>query len=196
MIIISSSNKGKIKEFKELLASKFEIKSMDEIGLGDLKIVEDGESLRENSYIKAKAVFDLTKENTLSDDTGLFIDALGGEPGIYSRRYAGEDVPFDMNIDKVLERLKNIKEEDRTAEFRTVISFIDKNTGDVKFFEGFSRGKISLERKGDNGFGYDSIFIPEGYSLTWAQMTEEEKNKMSHRKKALDKLVEYLLWEY
>lgn len=193
MIVISSSNKGKIKEFNDLLGGKFEIKSMADMGLGDLEIVEDGSSLRENSYIKAKTVFDLLGENTLSDDTGLFIDYLDGRPGIYSHRYAGEGLPFSLNIKKVLSELKDVDLEDRTCEFRTVITYIDKAKGEPMFFEGICKGRISFEEKGDRGFGYDSIFMPEGSNLTWAQMTDEEKNKSSHRSKALKKLVEYLI---
>ncbi len=191
MIILSSSNKGKIKEFKDILGDHFEIVSKEEEGFSDVEIEETGTTLKENAYLKAKGLYDLTKNTVIADDTGLFIDSLDNRPGIYSRRYAGENVPFEANIDKVLDEMKDVSIDKRNRKFMVVICLIEKD-GKVSFFDGECKGRISKERCGTRGFGYDSIFIADGYDHTWAEMEESEKNKVSHRKKALRKLEEYL----
>ncbi|RRN77485.1 RdgB/HAM1 family non-canonical purine NTP pyrophosphatase, partial [Pseudoxanthomonas sp. SGD-10] len=149
--------------------------------------VEDGETLDENASIKSNYVFKKYGKNCFGDDTGLEIEALNNEPGVYSARYAGGR-DSEKNIDLVLERLRGI--EKRNARFRTVISLI--LDGQEILFEGIVNGTITSERRGNAGFGYDPIFIPDGYDRTFAEMSLEEKNQISHRAKAMEKLLVYL----
>lgn len=191
-IIVSSSNKDKVKEIQDTLGNNYNLILKDQIGLGDIDVVEDGQTLEENSYKKAMAIFEKTKKATLADDTGLFVEALDMRPGVYSARYAGENATYEENVDKMLNELKDIKDlNKRKAFFKTVVCFID-NQGKEHFVEGILKGKIIFERKGQNGFGYDPIFLPNGYETTLAQITKEEKNKISHRAKALANLKKLL----
>ena len=137
---------------------------------------------------KSKTIFNLTNKNCFSEDTGLEVEALNGEPGVKSARYAGESKSFDDNIEKLLTNLKS--KDNKTARFRTVISLI--LDGKEYFFEGICTGKIINERKGNNGFGYDPVFVPTGSHKTFAEMEMAEKNKFSHRKKAMEKLITFL----
>jgi XTP/dITP diphosphohydrolase len=144
--------------------------------------------LQENANTKAKTIFEITKQNCFSEDTGLEIDALDGAPGVHSARYASEDRNFNANIEKVLTNLKNI--ENRTAQFRTVICLIWEQK--EYYFEGICRGQIAEQNSGTAGFGYDPIFIPEGSDKSFAKMTMEEKNTFSHRQKAVTQLFTFL----
>ncbi len=185
-IIIATTNKGKLKEFSNRL-SKFDINliSLDELNY-DKEIVEDKETFCENALIKAKTIYDEYGIPTIADDSGLCIKYLDNKPGVYSARYAGIDKDFDANIDKVLDELANT--EDRSAFFITSLVFY-KDEDDIRYYEGKIHGEILKERVGAGGFGYDPIFYLKDFDKTMAQITIEEKNKISHRGIAMDKLV-------
>jgi len=169
------------------LASNFEVLGLKEIGFaGD--IPETGKTLEENALIKSKFVFEKFGLDCFSDDTGLEIEALDGRPGVYSARYAGEDGNAENNIAKILSELHGI--ENRKARFRTVVSLI--LNGEEYFFEGIVNGRIIDEKRGSVGFGYDPVFVPDGNNKTFAQMSSDLKNKISHRGKAIEKLVAFL----
>jgi len=163
------------------------------VGLKDLGITEDiaetGDTFHKNSEIKARYVFDRHQIPVFADDSGLVVYSLGGEPGVYSARYAGEQKDDDQNMNLLLNRLD--EKTDRRAEFRTVITFIGKD-GNKHQFEGRIPGVITLEKRGGNGFGYDPIFLPDGYKETFAELSSEIKNRISHRAIAVQKLLEYL----
>lgn len=186
-LLVATKNRGKTKEIKELIGDFFD----DVLTLSDfnenINIIEDGKTFEENALKKAKTIYSLYKLPTLADDSGLEVDALDGRPGVYSARYAGENATDEEKIKKLLEELKNIPEEKRGAQFVCVLTFIDEN-GRVYQTKGICRGKIGFEPKGVNGFGYDPIFIPEGYNATFAELESKEKNKISHRAKAFEKL--------
>lgn len=187
-IILSSGNEHKIIEIKNILQGlPFEILSKNEIGLKDFDVEEDGETLEANAYKKAKELSKLVKGIVISDDTGLFVDALDGEPGVYSSRYAGENATYEDNNKLLLKNLKGIPLEKRTAVFRTVIALILENGKTIKV-SGECKGKIGLTVKGKNGFGYDPLFIVDGLNKTFAELSDEEKNKISHRANALRNL--------
>ncbi len=186
-IIFATHNKNKIKEISELIPLSYNLKSLSDIGCLN-EIAETGQTMNENAGIKAQFVYDNYKMNCFSDDSGLEVEALNGAPGVFSARYAGEPKNDDNNIKKVLEELKNST--NRKAQFKTVIALILK--GEKYFFEGIITGKISNDILGTNGFGYDPVFIPEGYNQTFAQMNFETKNKISHRAIAVKKLVNFL----
>jgi XTP/dITP diphosphohydrolase len=153
-----------------------------------IDIPEPFDTLEENASEKSKTIYILTKMNCFSEDTGLETEVLNGEPGVKSARYAGEDKAFDKNIEKLLHKLAGMH--NRKARFRTIISLI--LDGREFLFEGICEGEIIAEKKGEKGFGYDPIFVPNGSNKTFAEMTMEEKNNFSHRKKAADKLVIFL----
>jgi len=189
-LLVATKNEGKAKEIKELVGEFFD----DVLTLNflnkNLNIIEDGKTFEENAYKKAKSVYDLYRMYgfaVLADDSGLEIDALGGEPGVYSSRYAGDDADDDKRIKKVLEKMKDVPFEKRGARFVCVLVFIDED-GRVYRTKGVCEGKIGFDAKGKNGFGYDPIFIPNGYDLTFSQMPSDIKNKISHRAKAFEKL--------
>ncbi len=187
-LVIATDNKNKVKEIKEVLKDfDFEILSKKELGLGDLNIVENAETLEENAKIKAEAISKKIDSYILADDTGLFVKALNGEPGVRSARYAG-DHDEKANRKKLLKNLED--KDDRSAYFKTVLCLIspDKN---VNFIEGTCKGIIANEEKGKGGFGYDPIFIPEGQNKTFGQMSLLEKNIISHRGRALENLKKY-----
>lgn len=191
-IIFATNNQNKVEEIRSALPENFSIVSLKEAGI-DIDIPEPHDTLQDNAAEKARTIYNLTKNDCFSEDTGLEVYSLNNEPGVRSARYAGEyfdklSMTSDKNIDKLLSKLKNSS--DRKARFRTVICLI---LGSKEyFFEGVCEGEIISERKGSHGFGYDSIFIPAGSGKTFAQMTMNEKNMYSHRKKALDKLVTFL----
>ena len=186
-LIFATNNQNKVQEVRAVLGKLFNIITLKEAGI-DIDIPEPHDTLEANATEKSKAIFEVTKQNCFSEDTGLEVEALNGEPGVKSARYAGEDRSFDDNIEKVLSNLKNY--ENKTARFRTVISLmLDEKE---YFFEGICPGKIIEERKGNNGFGYDPVFIPDGSDKTFAEMDMAEKNKFSHRKKAMEKLINFL----
>ena len=186
-IIFATNNQHKVEEVREVLGRRFNILTLKEAGI-DIDIPEPHHTLEANATEKSKTIFALTNKNCFSEDTGLEVEALNGKPGVKSARYAGDDRSFDDNIDKLLINLKS--ESNKTARFRTVISLI--LDGKEYFFEGICPGKIISERKGNNGFGYDPVFVPDGSNKTFAEMDMAEKNRFSHRKKAMEKLVTFL----
>ena len=190
-LIFATGNEGKMREIREILADTgYEILSMKEAGI-DLDIVEDGKTFEENAIIKAKAVMEASGELTLADDSGLEIDAFGGEPGIYSSRYLGEDTSYTEKNQIILERMKDIPEEKRSAKFVCVIAaaFPDGQTYTTR---GTMEGIIGYESKGGNGFGYDPIFYLPELKKYSAQLSSDEKNHLSHRGEALRKMKEVL----
>lgn len=190
-IIVSSGNKHKIEEIKDILKGlPFNILSKDEVGLKDLDIIEDKETLKENAIKKALEVSKETKGIVIADDTGLFVDKLDGRPGIYSARYAGENATFKDNNDLLLKELKGISLDKRTAKFITVIAIVDGEN--IETVVGECRGKIGFNPRGENGFGYDPLFIVDDYNKTFAELGEDIKNKISHRANALVKLRDKL----
>ena len=187
-IVFASNNAHKLDEVKSKLPAHFKILSLKEV-LGDVDIPETGTTLNENAIIKVKYVFDKVGMNCFADDTGLEIAALNGEPGVYSARYAGEDCSFRDNMNKVLLNLEG--KNDRNARFRTAICL--SLNGEQHLFEGMVDGVILTEECGDKGFGYDPIFKPDGFDESFAEMTMGQKNRISHRGKAVQKLVDFLL---
>ncbi|HMM70266.1 MAG TPA: RdgB/HAM1 family non-canonical purine NTP pyrophosphatase [Gudongella oleilytica] len=188
-LVLSTSNKNKVNEIREILKDlPVEILSKEEIGLGRLEVVEDGDTLESNSLKKARALKELTPYMVMADDSGLFVDALNGEPGIYSSRYGGDDGNDKLNNETLL---RNLKDKHRTAAFRSVIALIDEN-GNEYVMQGICRGSLLEEEKGSGGFGYDPLFVPEGYHESFAEMPYEVKNSISHRRRAIDGLREVL----
>jgi XTP/dITP diphosphohydrolase len=186
-LVFATNNRHKLEEVAYKVNNKFELLTLEDIGcLEDIE--ETGSSFEENAAIKSRYVFDKYHLNCFGDDSGLMVDALNGEPGVYSARYAGEHGNHPANIRKVLEKLSGT--ENRKARFITVISLIWN--GDEYFFEGIVEGTIRHQPMGSGGFGYDPIFQPVGYTITFAEMSIEEKNKISHRARALEKLIEFL----
>lgn len=186
-LIFATHNKNKIKEISGLINDKYRIISLEDINFFD-EIPETATTIEENASLKSKFIYNKYKLPCFADDTGLEIEALAGKPGVHSARYAGENKNPDDNIKKVLSEMKNIT--NRKARFKTIISLIIE--GKEKLFEGIIEGNIIEKAKGDKGFGYDPIFIPEGYAITFAEMPLELKNKISHRAIAVNKLVDYL----
>lgn len=190
-IILSSANPDKVREIKEILGEAHqEVISKAELGMTQ-DVEETGETLRANAYLKADAIYHKFPEYVVADDTGLFVDALGGRPGVYAARYAGEHCSYQDNVDKMLRELDGVPEDKRGARFKTVICLM-RPDGSVEYVEGVLKGGIATEPMGSHGFGYDPIFIPEGYDISLGQMEEEEKNHISHRKKAFDALLKIL----
>lgn len=185
-ILIATHNLHKKEEIQQILGSEFSVKTLTDYSIHE-EIVEDGQSFAENAEIKAKYCFEKTGVASIGDDSGLVVEALDGRPGIFSARYAG-DHDFQKNIDKVLEEMKGV--ENRRAYFITVLCFYDASG--PQFFEGRVYGTLLTENKGHKGFGYDPIFVPESYNQTFAEMPAEQKNKISHRKNALDQLLSFL----
>jgi len=186
-LVFATNNAHKLEEVAAKIEGQINLLSLNDIGCTD-DIAETGTTFRENAAIKSHFIYNKYKLDCFGDDSGLEIDALNGEPGVYSARYAGEHGNHDANINKVLSELQNIT--DRKARFRTVISLIWN--GDEHFFEGTIEGTIRQERSGFEGFGYDPIFQPDGYNVTFAEMRLDEKNKISHRAIAMEKLVDFL----
>lgn len=207
-IVFATNNKNKLSEIRAMLSgSGIEILSLSDIGCHE-DIPENGKTVEENALAKAMYVYDKYNTDCFADDTGLEVDALGGEPGVYSARYAGgEGHDSEANMNKLLSKLG--AETDRSARFRTVIALATSHgvsptmlnpgpnsevgrAAKVEFFEGIAEGSITWEKRGEGGFGYDPIFQPEPYGQTFAELGAEVKNKISHRAKAVRKLVEYL----
>ena len=186
-LIFATNNVHKVSEIQSLLSKDINVITLQQAGI-NIDIPEPYDTLQENANTKAKTIFEITKQNCFSEDTGLEIDALNGAPGVHSARYASEDRNFNANIEKVLTNLKNI--ENRTAQFRTVICLIWEQK--EYYFEGVCRGHIAEQNSGTAGFGYDPIFIPENESITFAEMSMEEKNQFSHRARAFLKMIEFL----
>ncbi|QIW80911.1 XTP/dITP diphosphatase [Bacillus tequilensis] len=189
--IIATHNRGKVKEFKEILEPKgYDVKSLAEIGFTE-EIEETGHTFEENAILKAEAVAKAVNKMVIADDSGLSIDNLGGRPGVYSARYAGEQKDDQANIEKVLSELKGIEKEQRTARFRCALA-VSIPGEETKTVEGHVEGYIAEEPRGECGFGYDPIFIVKDKDKTMAELTSDEKNKISHRADALKKLSKLL----
>ena len=186
-LIFATNNRNKVAEIQSLVGPNFEIIPLKEAGI-EIDIPEPHNQLEANAHEKAITIFDLTNQDCFSEDTGLEIAALGGAPGVKSARYAGEDSHPQDNINLVLNNMTGI--ENRAAQFRTVICLIWKNQ--TFYFEGICKGQILTAMQGENGFGYDPIFVPDGASKSIANMTMAEKNQFSHRKKAVTQLFEFL----
>ncbi len=194
-IVFATNNQHKLREIREILGDQFEILSLADIGCHE-DIPETGNTLEANAHQKAEYVFDHYHIDCFADDTGLEVDALGGAPGVHSARYAeGTDHNSEANMDKLLRELGN--NTNRQARFRTVISLIQMEGGNPVCsreyqFEGSVEGRIGHEKHGNGGFGYDPLFIPEGYDKSFAELGEEVKNQISHRARAVKKLAEWL----
>ncbi len=187
-LVFATNNAHKLYEIRGLLNSRFRILSLQDIGCSE-EIPEDGPTLEDNASQKARFLYDKYGVDCFADDTGLEVDALGGEPGVFSARYAGPGKSANDNIEKLLGLLAEIN--DRKARFRTVISLI--LDGKEKQFEGVVNGEILTGKHGTGGFGYDPVFRPEGCERTFAEMDLEAKNRISHRGRAFEKMVAYLL---
>ena len=203
-LTFATGNSGKLREASEILGEGFELVSLAQVGITE-DIPETGKTLRANSIQKAQYLYDRIGCNCFADDTGLEVDALGGAPGVYTARYAGDDKNFNRNMDKVLYELQRlegeasmaaalglkVKKVKRTARFKSVITLIIN--GELHMFEGTLEGVIAREKSGNGGFGYDPIFIADEYpGQTLADITEEQKNEISHRGKALRAMAEWL----
>lgn len=186
-LVFATNNQNKLKEVKQLLPAAIELLSLNDIDCGD-DINESGKTIRENAKIKSRYIYEKFGMNCFADDTGLEVDAIGGRPGVYSARFAGPACRSEDNINKLLIELKGI--ENRKANFRTVISLIID--GKEEAFEGVVNGVITNEERGSNGFGYDSVFMPEGFDMTFAEMSAQEKNEISHRGIAVNKLITFI----
>ncbi len=186
-LVIATKNQGKLREFKKLLGDRFEVVSADQVGFFD-DVEETGVTFEENSYIKAKAVFDFCGMNALADDSGLKVDALSGAPGVYSARYAGEDTTDEKNYRLLLKNLKG--EKNRAAHFETAITLITKDK--VYKAKGKTFGKILDGPVGAGGFGYDPVFFSDDLNKSFGEATMEEKNSVSHRYRAIVDLLSQL----
>ena len=185
-IVIASSNKHKVSEITQKIHSYFQkIYSLSDFPeIGDIK--EDGNSVLENSFIKSRVTFDYTNIPSVADDTALEVDILNGDPGLYTARYAGENVTYDDNMNKLLNAMDGVPFEERTARFRTVITYVDGGTNDF-FVEGILEGHILEEKQGHLGFGYDPVFFVPEKGMSLATMSSDIKNEISHRGIAIDK---------
>ena len=186
-LVFATNNEHKLRELQQILGNHFKLLSLKDIGCFE-DIPEESPTIEENSMDKAVYIFERYRKNCFADDTGLEIESLDGRPGVISARYAGEEKDMNKNIEKVLFELKEMK--NRNARFKTVISLI--LDGKNYQFEGLVYGKIINEKRGNDGFGYDPVFLPDGYDITFAQMASDEKNKISHRGIAVQKLVTFL----
>ncbi len=185
--IFATNNSNKVNEIRSVLSNQFQLISLKDAGI-DIDIPEPHHTLEENASEKSGTIYKLTGKDCFSEDTGLEVIALNGAPGVKSARYAGDGNDNKKNIALLLANLQGIK--NRQAQFRTIVSLI--KSGKEYFFEGVCKGNITQEEKGEKGFGYDAVFIPEGSEKTFAEMALEEKNKFSHRKKAISKLIDFL----
>ncbi|CUS99056.1 RdgB/HAM1 family non-canonical purine NTP pyrophosphatase [Candidatus Kryptobacter tengchongensis] len=196
-LVLATKNKHKVEEIKQILKiylddelySQIEILSAGDF-IGVPEIEEDGKTYIENALKKAKEIHKFTGLPSIADDSGIEVDFLNGEPGVYSARYAGLRATDEENNRKLLKKLEGVPLEKRTATFKCVIAYVNKN--EEKIFEGETKGKVIFEPRGMGGFGYDPLFVPDGYELTYAEMPEDLKNKISHRSKAIQKFAEFL----
>lgn len=190
-LVFATNNKHKLQEVRDILGDRVEVLSLKDIDCND-EIPETGTTLEENALIKARWISEKYNCNCFADDTGLEVDALDGAPGVYSARYAGEECDSEANMLKLLQNLTG--KTNRTAQFRTVIALIINR--EEYLFDGVVKGSISTEKMGEAGFGYDPIFVPQGYDLSFAQMGSDVKNSISHRYRATEKLSIYLKENY
>lgn len=186
-LVFASNNKNKIKEFQQQLPATIEIVSLEDIGCNE-EILETADTIEGNSVLKANYVTEKYGYNCFADDTGLEVEALNGAPGVFSARYAGEQRSADDNMDKLLQALSN--QPNRNAQFKTVVTL--NLNGKQHLFTGIASGEITLSKVGKEGFGYDPIFQPEGYQQTFAELSSELKNQISHRGKATQQLISFL----
>ncbi|QCT73689.1 XTP/dITP diphosphatase [Eubacterium maltosivorans] len=192
-IVLATGNKDKAREIKAMLDHKFEVKTMKDMGI-DIEIIEDGDTFEDNALIKVRAIQPFVKDSEMiimGDDSGLSVDALDGAPGIYSARYAGEDVTYRDNNEKLLKAMKDVPEEKRGAEFVSAIAMILPD-GQELTVRGTVRGRIAFDFMGEEGFGYDPLFIVEETGKSYAQMAPEEKNDISHRARAVARAKQIL----
>ncbi|MEG6566903.1 XTP/dITP diphosphatase [Thermoanaerobacterium saccharolyticum] len=188
-IVVASHNKHKVDEIRDFFEGDYEVLSADDIGSYD-EVEETGKTIEENALLKARAIANLTDELVIADDTGLFVDYLDGEPGVYTARFAGVNATYEDNNNKLLNLLKGVPMEKRKATFKTVIALIYK--GRESIIEGKVDGRIIDVPRGQHGFGYDPVFYVDEIGKTLAELTLEEKNKVSHRANALKKLKKYI----
>lgn len=186
-LVFATNNPNKLKEVRQLIPSSIQLLSLRDIDCDD-DIAETGSTIRENAYIKSRYIYEKFGMNCFADDTGLEVDAIGGRPGVYSARFAGPAGRSEENIKKLLTELKGV--DNRKANFRTVISLMID--GKDQAFEGVVNGVITKEEEGQNGFGYDPVFLPDGHDKTFAEMSDAEKNQISHRGIAVRKLAAYI----
>lgn len=186
-LIFSTNNQHKVEEIRSVIGKQFKIITLKEAGI-DIDIPEPHDTIAANASEKSKVIYELTGKDCFSEDTGLEVEVLNGEPGVKSARYAGDGRDFQKNIDKLLSKLED--KDNKKARFLTVISLI--LNGKEHLFEGVCNGKIITHQTGIGGFGYDPVFIPDGSDRTFAEMSMEEKNTYSHRRKATDKLIDFL----
>ncbi|MDO5431932.1 XTP/dITP diphosphatase [Eubacterium maltosivorans] len=192
-IVLATGNKDKAREIKAMLDHKFEVKTMKDMGI-DIEIIEDGDTFEDNALIKVRAIQPFVKDSEMiimGDDSGLSVDALDGAPGIYSARYAGEDVTYRDNNEKLLKAMRDVPEEKRGAEFVSAIAMILPD-GQELTVRGTVRGRIAFDFMGEEGFGYDPLFIVEETGKSYAQMAPEEKNDISHRARAVARAKQIL----
>jgi XTP/dITP diphosphohydrolase len=190
-LVFATNNMHKLEEIRDVAGPHIHLLSLSDLGFtGD--IPEEKDTIEGNAAQKAWFIYDRYGINCFADDTGLEIEALHGAPGVYSARYAGENCSFEDNMNKVLDAMKGIK--NRNARFRTVIALVEN--GKLTNFQGEIRGVITHEKKGIHGFGYDPVFLPEGFDRTFAEMSLTEKNRISHRYLAIQKLIDYLTTRY
>jgi len=190
-LILATNNPHKLKEVQFIISDKVKILPLSAAGLY-VDIPENEETIEGNALAKARFVFRLTQRNCFADDTGLEVDALDGAPGVYSARYAGNPSNAEKNIGKLLSELRN--KSNRTARFKTIIALILQ--GKEHIFEGIVEGEIAHEPRGEGGFGYDPVFIPDGYGISFAEMTPEQKNRISHRARAIEKMKQFLASDF
>ncbi len=186
-LLFATSNKNKVIEIKKVLPKEFNIKSLDDIGFIE-EIPENENTIEGNAIFKANYIYKKYNLNVFADDTGLEVDSLNGKPGVHSARYAGISKNSTDNINKLLKKLKNTK--NRKARFKTIIALILNSK--IHTFEGVVEGIITKKPKGENGFGYDPVFIPSGYTKTFGELSLEEKNSISHRSLAMNKLIDFI----
>ncbi len=186
-LVFATNNQHKIKELKQILGDHFQVLSLADLNFRE-DIPETGISLKENASQKSHFIYERFGLDCFADDTGLEVDALAGAPGVYSARYAGENATYDENVTKLLSEMDG--KSDRKARFKTVISLLIN--GEEYFFEGKVEGSITERRSGNDGFGYDPVFLPDGFNETFAEMSSYKKNKISHRGRAVAKLVSFL----
>ena len=190
-LVFATNNKHKLQEVRDIVGDMVEVLSLADIGCYD-DIPETADTLQGNALIKARHIYEKYGLDCFADDTGLEVEALDGAPGVYSARYAGEECDSEANMQKLLQKLTG--KTNRNAQFRTVIALIIN--GEEKLFNGIVKGAIATEKKGDSGFGYDPVFVPEGYFESFAQMSSEMKNSMSHRFRATQQLGDFLKENY
>lgn len=190
-LVFATNNRHKLDEVRAIVGDKVEILSLNDIGCHD-DIPETADTLQGNALIKARYIYEKFGVDCFADDTGLEVEALDGAPGVFSARYAGEECDSEANMQKLLQNLTG--KSNRNAQFRTVIALIIK--GEEKLFNGIVKGTITEEKRGDSGFGYDPVFVPEGFSESFAQMSGDMKNSISHRYRATLELSNYLKENY